>query len=73
MRPTMKMIKRKIIMVIQSTNGLPNYTQREYLKFIRTYLLDSLSENEVEMLRNNKINLDKWVLEITQEITEDLF
>lgn len=73
MRPTMKTIKSKIITVIQNTNGLPDYTQREYLKFIRTYLLDSLSENEVEMLRNNKINLDTWVLEIAQEITEDLF
>ena len=73
MRPTMKTIKRKIIAVIQNTNGLPNYTQREYLKFIRSYLLDKLSENELAMLRNNKINLDDWVMEITQQITEDLF
>jgi hypothetical protein len=73
MRPTMKMIKHKIIAVIQNTDGLPNYTQREYLKFIRSYLLDGLSENEMTMLRKNKINLDKWILEITHEITEDLF
>lgn len=69
----MKMIRCKTIKTIQSTNDLPNCSHRGYLKFIRFYLLDSLSENEVAMLRNKRINLENWILMIDQEIIEDLF
>ena len=66
-------MKNKIVKVIKSTNGLPNFTQREYLEYIRTLLLEQFSDNEIAMIRNKKIDLDKWILEITQEITEDFF
>ena len=66
-------MKNKIEKVIQSTNGLPNFTQREYLRYIRTFLLEKLSDNEMAMIRSKKIDLDEWIMEITREITEDLF
>lgn len=64
-------MKNKIEKIIQSTNGLPNFTQREYLKYIRTLLLEQLSDNERAMIKSKKINLGMWIMEITQEITED--
>ena len=73
MRPTMKIIKNKTITIIQNSKGLPNYTQREYLKYIRSCLFDELSENEIAMLRSEKINIRDWIFEITQEITEEIF
>lgn len=66
-------VKNKIEKIIKSTNGLPNFTQREYLRYIRIFLLDQFSDNEMEMIRSKKIDLDEWVMEITREITEDLF
>ena len=69
----MKKTKNKIKIAILCANGLPNFTQRQYLKHIRTYLLDQLSDNELEMIRKEEIDLDYWILEITQEITEKIY
>lgn len=65
--------KHKIKKVIRSTNGLPNFTQKEYLKYIRAYLSDQLSHNEIEMIRREGIDLNCWILEITREITSEIY
>lgn len=69
----MKTIKNKIRNVIKESNGYPNYSQREYLDAIRFALNQELSVKEFQYIESKNINLDKWIMEITAEITEGLF
>jgi len=73
MLPSMITIKSKIREVIQRSNGFPNYTEREYLDVIRLVLNEILSNEELAYIRENKINLDQWVMDITRDLTKDLF
>lgn len=68
----MKMIKSKIKKVIQRSNGYPNYTQHEYLDAIRLILNKEFSDEELENIKMKNIDLDKWILEITEKVTDDL-
>lgn len=69
----MKTIKNKIKNVIEESNGFPNYTQREYLDSIRLLLKEELSNKELEYIKFKNIDLDKWIMEITEDVTGDLF
>ena len=71
--PAVKTIKSKIEKVIKGSNGFPRYTRREYLDSVRLLLNKELSDDEVDFIQIHKINLDKWIMEITTEITKDLF
>jgi predicted house-cleaning noncanonical NTP pyrophosphatase (MazG superfamily) len=69
----MKTIKNKIKVVVQWSNGFPTYTQREYLDSIRLLLNEKLSNDELHYIQDKKINLDAWIMEVTKDLTEDLF
>ncbi|MEK6775158.1 MAG: hypothetical protein AABY64_14550 [Bdellovibrionota bacterium] len=69
----MKSIRSKITKVIKKSNGFPNYTRREYLDSVRLLLDEEFSKNELDFIQGHKINLDKWIMEITSEFTKDLF
>lgn len=69
----MKTIKNKIKSVIQESNGYPNYTQREYLDAIRLILNEEFSSKELEYIKSKDIDLDQWIMEITEEVTSGLF
>lgn len=69
----MKTTKNKIRRVIQGSNGYPNYTPREYLDTIRLVLKEELSNKELEYIKAKNINLDQLIMEITEEVTSDLF
>jgi hypothetical protein len=69
----MKSIKSKIAEAIKKSNGFPNFTRHEYLVSVRLLLNDELSEDELDFIQDYKIDLDKWIMEITKEITEDQF
>ena len=69
----MKTIKSKIKKVIQGSNGYPNYTRREYLKAIRLVLNEKLSKEELDYIESIKIYLDQWIMEITEEVTNNFF
>lgn len=69
----MKTIKNKIKSVIQGSNGYPNYTQREYLDAIRLILNEEFSNKELEYIESKNIDLDQWIMEVTEEVTSDLF
>jgi hypothetical protein len=69
----MKSIKSKIKKVINGSNGFPNYTRREYLDSVRLLLNEEFSNDERVFIRRQKINLDEWIMEITTEITKNLF
>lgn len=71
--PVMKSLKSKITKVIKGSNGFPNYTRREYLDSVRFLLNDELFKDEVDFIQRHKINLDKWIMEITAEFTKVLF
>ena len=69
----MRTIKSKIKKVIQGSNGYPNYTRREYLKAIRLVLNEKLSKEELDYIESIKIYLDQWIMEITEEVTNNFF
>lgn len=69
----MKTIKSKIRQFIRESNGYPNYTQREYLDAIRLSLNEEFSNKELEYIESKNIDLDQWIMEITEEVTSDLF
>jgi len=69
----MKAIKNKIVKVIRESNGFPNYTIQEYTRAIRHILNEELSNDELEFIERKNIDIDKWIVAITKEITEDLF
>lgn len=69
----MKAIKNKIKKVIRESNGFPNYTKQEYIEAIRHMLNEEFSNEELAFIEHKKIDLDKWIMAITKEITEDLF
>lgn len=69
----MKSIKNKIKKVIKESNGFPNYTRREYLDSVRLLLKEEFSNDELKFIQSQKVNLDKWIMEITTEVTEDYF
>ena len=66
-------IKSKIRKVIQGTNGFPNHSKREYLNSIRLLLHEEFSNEEVLFIKTQKISLNKLIMEVTKEATEDLF
>lgn len=58
--------------MIQRSNGCPNYTRREYLDAIRLILNEELSNKELEYIELKAINLDQWIMEITEDLTSNL-
>lgn len=68
----MKTIKNKISKLIESTNGLPNYTLCEYLDVVRNLLYQQLTYEEIRLIKKYKINLDAWIIEATTKITTNL-
>ncbi|MBY0315404.1 MAG: hypothetical protein K2Q26_07785 [Bdellovibrionales bacterium] len=69
----MKTIKNKIKSVIKESNGYPTYSQREYLDAIRLILNEGFSSKELEYIESESIDLDQWIMEITEEVMSDLF
>ena len=69
----MKSIKSKIEKAVYKSNGYPNLLRREYLAAIRLSIYDKLSNKEIDYIRENRVNLNKWIMEITKEVTEALF
>ena len=69
----MKAIKNKIKTVIKRSNGFPNFTRAEYLESVRSNLERVLSPKDKKFIASHRINLDPLIMEITAEITEDIF
>jgi len=69
----MNNIKNKIKKVIRESNGFPNHTTEEYINTIHHLLSEEFSNDYLELIKCKKIDLDKWIMAITKEITEDMF
>lgn len=69
----MKTIKSKIKKIIQESNGYPNYSQRVYIDTIRLILNEEITKKELKYIHSKNINLDLWIMDLTEEVTRDLF
>jgi hypothetical protein len=69
----MKTIRNKIKDVIQRSDGFPGYNDIEYVDAVRLLLNEELSNDELDFIESKKVDLNKWITDITKELTKDLF
>ncbi len=67
----MKTIKNKIQKIIKESNGFPHYTQDEYIEAIRLLLNKELIYKEIHFIQSQNVNLNKLIMKISDEITDD--
>lgn len=69
----MEAIKTKLVKIIVLSDGYPHYSRSEYIKAIKGLLFMELTSQEVEYIKDKRINLNKWIIDVTAELTSDKF
>lgn len=69
----MKAIRSEIKKVILESGGYPNFTKREYLDAIRLAAFSRLSSKQIEYARDKNVDFDALIIEITADVTRDMF
>jgi hypothetical protein len=69
----MKTLRSEIKKAVLESGGYPNFTKREYLDAIRLIIFNRLTDQQIEYIRREDIDVDALIMKVTADLTKNIF